>query len=428
MSGTIGDNVYRASGVVAAASAGGGISWQDVVTASTLTAEAGNGYPIDTTSNTCAITLPASTSVGDEIIFTDYAGTWETNIISLDPNGLNYQSKDDTHTIEYNTNDQVLHIVYIDATQGWMPVLDKAVTPDVGVRPNDYGIFGFGFIAPGDTNVGMTNLVSNVGVMAADVAAVGTARFSGAATEYGGDKGIFGFGTQTTGWTYTAITNLVSNAGVVASDQAATTGTARDGLAACEYGYNKGIFGYGVSAASMTNLVSGNGVVSTDVTGVGTGRNTLSACEYGNDKGIFGYGHVAPSRVAITNLVSNTGVVAADQAATTGTARSNLAGCSYSTDKDKGIFGFGYAPPGVGMTNLVSNTGVVAADVAAVAGATVGYHITGCEYGQDKGIFAFRIGYLAISNLISNAGVVASDTAAVAGVTGRHEACGCSFG
>ena len=55
MSGVTGDNPYRASGVIAAAAAGG-LSWQDVVTASTLTAEAGNAYWIDTTSNACTIT------------------------------------------------------------------------------------------------------------------------------------------------------------------------------------------------------------------------------------------------------------------------------------------------------------------------------------------------------------------------------------
>jgi len=50
MSGIAADNPYRVSGVIAAAAAGG-LSWQDIVTASTLTAEAGNAYWIDTTSN-----------------------------------------------------------------------------------------------------------------------------------------------------------------------------------------------------------------------------------------------------------------------------------------------------------------------------------------------------------------------------------------
>ena len=55
----------------------GGISWQSVETGSTMTAVAGNGYWINTTSNACTITLPASASVGDTIIFADYARTWE---------------------------------------------------------------------------------------------------------------------------------------------------------------------------------------------------------------------------------------------------------------------------------------------------------------------------------------------------------------
>ena len=171
MSGTIGDNVYRASGVIASA-AGGGISWQDVVTASTLTAVAGNGYPIDTTSNECTITLPASASVGDEIIFTDYDRTWETNKIILDSNGLNYQGEDDTNTVEYSTDGQSLHIVYMDATNGWIPISDDDVS-DAPAKGNQEGIFGFGTTG---SNTAVTNLVSNAGVVATDTTGVGTAR------------------------------------------------------------------------------------------------------------------------------------------------------------------------------------------------------------------------------------------------------------
>ena len=83
MSGVTGDNPYRASGVIAAAAAGGGVSWQDVITASTFTAVAGNGYPVNTTSNACTVTLPASASVGDEIIFTDYVRNWGTNALTI---------------------------------------------------------------------------------------------------------------------------------------------------------------------------------------------------------------------------------------------------------------------------------------------------------------------------------------------------------
>jgi len=52
-----------------------GISWQTIVTGSTMTAVAGNGYWINTTSNACTSTLPSSASAGDQIVFADYART-----------------------------------------------------------------------------------------------------------------------------------------------------------------------------------------------------------------------------------------------------------------------------------------------------------------------------------------------------------------
>jgi hypothetical protein len=55
-------------------------NWQSsIITGTTLSAVAGNGYWIDTTSNACTVTLPASASVGDTIEFSDYARNWGTN-------------------------------------------------------------------------------------------------------------------------------------------------------------------------------------------------------------------------------------------------------------------------------------------------------------------------------------------------------------
>jgi len=400
----------------------GGISWQSVETGSTMTAVAGNGYPIDTSSNECTITLPASASVGDTLMFSDYARNWATNKIIIDSNGLNYQGEDDTFTVEYSTDGLSLAITYMDATQGWIPTTDDDVT-DVPVKANDYGIFGYGVAAAGITAV--TNLVSNAGVVATDVTGVGTARHALAACEYGGDKGIFGYGND---GSITAVTNLVSNAGVVATDVTGV-GTARDGLMACEYGGNKGIFGFGDNGSrlSLTNLVSNAGVVATDTTGVGTARRQGSACEYGEDKGIFGFGWTAssPYYTGLTNLVSNTGVVATDTAAV-GTAKRLGAACSYGTNKDKGIFGFGINSSGAATahTNLVSNTGVVGSDVTGVG--TARYYLAACEYGQDTGIFGYGVGPVSMTNLVSNVGVVATDVTGVG--TARSELGACSFG
>ena len=158
----------------------GGISWQSVETGSTMTAVAGNGYPIDTSSNACTITLPSSASAGDEIIFTDYARNWGTNKIIIDSNGLKYQSDADTFDVEYTTDGQSVHIVYADATNGWIPISDDDVT-DVPAKGNSEGIFGYGVTGSYQS---LTNLVSNVGVMATDVSGVGTARQGPAACSY----------------------------------------------------------------------------------------------------------------------------------------------------------------------------------------------------------------------------------------------------
>ena len=412
MSGITGSNPYRASGVIAAAAAGG-LSWQSVVTGSTLTAVAGNAYWIDTTSNTCTITLPASASNGDELIFADFDRTWGTYKIIIDSNGLNYQGFDDTYDVEYGTDGTAVDIVYSDATNGWIPILDEAVaeTPSKG---NDNGLFAFGQSSAPPPYYNISNKVSNVGVIATDTSGVGTARGEGVAgCEYGGDKGIIGFGY--TG-SRTAVTNLVTNAGVVGTDVTGV-GTARQNLSACDYGGDKGIFAYGNdgSADNTSNLVSNTGVVATDVTGVGTARSHLASCEYGGDKGIFGFGG---GTMSMTNLISNTGVVGTDVSGV-GSGREGLGACSYGGDK--GIF----SNTATNYTNLVSNTGVVATDVAGVGtakGATAG-----TQYGFDKGIFAYGSipgpAVTAISNLISNTGVQAADVSGVGQTRKYHASC-----
>ena len=107
---------------------GGGTQWQSsIVTGTTLSAVAGNGYWINTTSNACTVTLPASASVGDTIEFSDYLRTWGTNAVTLNQNSLNFQGYTSPNP-EYNTNGQSVRIVYSGATQGWIPSVDDDVT------------------------------------------------------------------------------------------------------------------------------------------------------------------------------------------------------------------------------------------------------------------------------------------------------------
>jgi len=185
------------------------------------------------------------------------------------------------------------------------------------------------------------------------------------------------------------------------------------------FGIQRAIFGYGATASvttSVSNLVSNTGVVATDTTGVGTARQELAASGYGGDKAIFAYGNPTnPGGGALylstSNLVSNTGVVAGNTTGV-GTARRNPAAARYGSDK--AIFGYGLTSGGnQSMTNLVSNTGVVATDTAGVG--TARTTLAAAGYGGDKAIFGY--GFIAaatgITNLVSNTGVVATDTTGV---------------
>ena len=112
-----------------------GTSWQAVKTAA-FTAVAGEGYPINTTSAAITVTLPATASVGDTIECIDYARKWGTNAVTINPNSLNYQGNTTPQPV-YNTTGESFRIVYVDATQGWVPVFDGAVALET---PQNYDI------------------------------------------------------------------------------------------------------------------------------------------------------------------------------------------------------------------------------------------------------------------------------------------------
>ena len=98
-----------------------GPSWQSVIVAdgSTVTsAVSGNGYFIDTTSFAHTIQLPGSPSFGDEITIIDYAGTADTNNITVDRNGNAIQGLASNLTV--STERAGLTLVYSGASQGWL--------------------------------------------------------------------------------------------------------------------------------------------------------------------------------------------------------------------------------------------------------------------------------------------------------------------
>ena len=94
-----------------------GTDWQAVKT-TTFTAVAGEGYFVNTNGGAFTMTLPATPSIGDEVSFVDYAGTFDTNNLTIGRNSENIQGSaaDLTVSVERAANT----LVYTDGTQGWL--------------------------------------------------------------------------------------------------------------------------------------------------------------------------------------------------------------------------------------------------------------------------------------------------------------------
>jgi hypothetical protein len=103
---------------VFADAAGGGTDWQSVQTSTPFTAVAGNGYFINTTSGAIEMDLPAGT-LGDEISFVDYAGTFDSNALTIDQNGTE-KIAGSTDPLTVSVERAANTLVYTDGTQGWL--------------------------------------------------------------------------------------------------------------------------------------------------------------------------------------------------------------------------------------------------------------------------------------------------------------------
>ena len=104
-------------GQLSFAEVSGGTSWQSVKTSNT-TMVAGEGYFVDTSSSAITMTLPSSATQGDEVSVIDYAGTADTNNITIGRNSHKIQGSAADLTV--STERAGFTLVYVDATQGWL--------------------------------------------------------------------------------------------------------------------------------------------------------------------------------------------------------------------------------------------------------------------------------------------------------------------
>jgi len=110
--------VTDGSGVLSWTTISGGAAWQAVITADPANATAGEGYFADTSGGAFTITLPTSATIGDFISVVDYAGTFDTNNLTIGRNGHNIQGT--AADLVVGTERAGFTLVYVDATQGWL--------------------------------------------------------------------------------------------------------------------------------------------------------------------------------------------------------------------------------------------------------------------------------------------------------------------
>ena len=105
------------SGALSFATVSGGAAWQAVKTAD-FNVTVKEGYFVDTTSTAITATLPSSPTIGDFVSFIDYAGTFDTNNLTVARNGKPIQGSATDLTVA--TERAGFTLVFVDNTQGWL--------------------------------------------------------------------------------------------------------------------------------------------------------------------------------------------------------------------------------------------------------------------------------------------------------------------
>ena len=127
--GASGDTVSLASGASQSGfGRSGSVNWQTgSIKTSDFTAANGEGYFINTTSGAVTMTLPSGTA-GDIVAIADYANTFDSNKVTITPNGSDKIGGTNAGT-DLTTKGLGLTLVFVDSTQGWVDVGDN--TQDV---------------------------------------------------------------------------------------------------------------------------------------------------------------------------------------------------------------------------------------------------------------------------------------------------------
>jgi len=123
------------SGTAVNFGATGSASWTTTVKTGNFTAVAGEGYFVNTTSGGINVTLPAG-SAGAVVAIKDYANTFDTNNVTLIPNGSD-KIGGDSGNKKLKTEGIAVTLIFIDSTKGWL-VTDDGLQSNI--KPLTYNV------------------------------------------------------------------------------------------------------------------------------------------------------------------------------------------------------------------------------------------------------------------------------------------------
>jgi hypothetical protein len=101
----------------------GTVDWNTTPKTATFTAVSGDGFFANTTGSAFNMNLPAG-SAGAIVSVADYAGTWQTNNLTVVPNGTDKIGGVNAN-VSLNTEGQSVTFLFVDSTQGWVNIQDS---------------------------------------------------------------------------------------------------------------------------------------------------------------------------------------------------------------------------------------------------------------------------------------------------------------
>jgi len=259
--------VTSVNGSTGAVTLGTGTDWQATPKTADFTAVAGEGYFVDTTSAEITVTLPSSPSAGDEVSIVDYAGTADTNNITITSSD-NINGLSSPAFIDYERGGASM--IYVDSTQGWIAYNATNETARA-LNPTPLNVDYLIVAGGGGGGNSSTNAYGGGGGGA-----------GGLRTSYGPNSGGGASAETSIKLQSSTLYNISVGAGGVA--QNVGTDSSFNGISASRGGYG------GFSAGAGTTGGSGGGGGGPSGSG---GNGTILQGYAGGDGGVGGYANAA---------------------------------------------------------------------------------------------------------------------------------------